>query len=212
MQSNVIAIVVLGQSLNPDGTPSQTLLSRIAVAAKAWESSDFLSPPAIILSGGDPARTGKSEAKVMEELLLQWGVPPDFLILEEKSQNTLQNAHYSLPLLKSLGVAQVVLVTSDFHMPRASYLFEAYFLFAGVTIDLLLSPAETQSTRMSLLARLQLERGFLSNNVVQTHLPRHIPDLAIPPLSDEKMDRALKMIEKMIENETNSVASSSYHA
>jgi hypothetical protein len=201
-----LGIVVLGQSLNPDGNPPPTLLSRIETAATAWRESHTTSPPTIILSGGDPANTGKSEAKIMEELLLLRGVPQEFIILEEKSQNTIQNAHFCLPLLQNLGVDQIILVTSDFHLPRASYLFEAYFSFKQVQVDQMLMPAKTPPPRendvginaMPLVDRLHMEKRFLLNYVVQSFLPRHIPGVSIPPLSTDRMDFAIDLVDKMI--------------
>lgn len=53
------------------------------------------------------------------------GCPPQArIVLEERSLNTLQNAWEVLPLLPE-ECRRLLLVTSDFHMPRASYLFEA---------------------------------------------------------------------------------------
>ena len=51
------AIVVLGQSLNADGTPPATLLARVRVAAERMRAA----PPAmVVLCGGDPMETGEA--------------------------------------------------------------------------------------------------------------------------------------------------------
>ena len=77
-------IVVLGQSLNPDGTAPATLLARSQHARELAETEGC----AVVLTGGDPADTGTSEAEIMRRLLA--GV--DNVHLEDASQNTCQNA------------------------------------------------------------------------------------------------------------------------
>ena len=47
--------------------------------------------------------------------------------MEKASINTCENAYYVIPILKKLNVSTVTIITSDFHMPRACYLFEAVF-------------------------------------------------------------------------------------
>ena len=55
------SIIVLGQSLNGDGSTPPTLLPRVCVAAKLHDRH----PEArLIVTGGDPAGTGKTEAEV----------------------------------------------------------------------------------------------------------------------------------------------------
>ena len=67
------AIVVLGQSLNPDGTAPATLTSRIRTAAEQWHAD----PSAILIcTGGDPAGVGSSEAEIMFDMLVkEYGAP-----------------------------------------------------------------------------------------------------------------------------------------
>ena len=60
-------------------------------------------------------------------MLLKRGVHLDAIKLEKKSANTLENAYFCIPIIKNLGVSTINLLTSDFHMPRALYLFEAVF-------------------------------------------------------------------------------------
>merc|ERR1711990_68951 len=70
------------------------------------------------------------EAQVMADILERKGIDEERLLLEEKAEDTIQNAYYSLTLLdQSYSLSQasktveIVLVTSDYHMPRASWIF-----------------------------------------------------------------------------------------
>jgi uncharacterized SAM-binding protein YcdF (DUF218 family) len=80
----------------------------------------------IITSGGDPVRTGVSEARVYADELLKAGVDPADLVLEGRSLNTWQNAQFCAEWLERHPQDQVVLVTSGFHL-RRSVLYFSHF-------------------------------------------------------------------------------------
>ena len=46
----------------------------------------------MIPSGGDPAMTGVTEAEVMRGLLMQMGIHADKIVMETRSETTIQNA------------------------------------------------------------------------------------------------------------------------
>ena len=79
------AIVILGQSLNPDGTAPPTLASRVHAAVAAWKERP--ASTVLIPTGGDPVRAGVSEAEIMRDLLLQSGagIPEDRIVLEPEA-------------------------------------------------------------------------------------------------------------------------------
>ena len=79
------AIVILGQSLNPDGTAPPTLASRVNAAVAVWKERPDRT--VLIPTGGDPVRAGVSEAEIMRDLLLQSGagIPEDRIVLEPEA-------------------------------------------------------------------------------------------------------------------------------
>lgn len=80
----------------------------------------------IIPSGGDLYNKGISEAKVMAIQLVEIGVPETDIILEEKSNNTFENARFTAPIIFSRGFDQVYIVTNGFHMKRSLILFDHF--------------------------------------------------------------------------------------
>ena len=66
----------------------------------------------------------------MRALLVDLGVPPGRIVLEERSRNTRENAEFTAGLLKEYRVQRVLLVTSALHMRRAVGEFER----AGVDV------------------------------------------------------------------------------
>ena len=80
-----------------------------------------------ILSGAasSAALAEHSEARILARQLALWGISPSRLILEEKARNTHENALFSRQIAVEHGFANVVIVTSAFHMPRSIECFTA---------------------------------------------------------------------------------------
>eukprot|EP00435_Cladocopium_sp_Y103_P027985 s1166_g6.t4 len=115
--------VVLGQSLRPDGKPPQVLLDR-ALKAKDLLREGKVSR--IIVTGGDPAGVGRTEAFEMRKVLVNAGIPQEVIIQESQAETTAENAWYALRWIPR-GTGHFYIVTSDFHMPRATYIFQEVF-------------------------------------------------------------------------------------
>jgi uncharacterized SAM-binding protein YcdF (DUF218 family) len=126
------AIVVLGSgsvtvrdwAANPYSTVDPWAAARVLEAARVFHETDA----AWIISSGGHARgddptmpTGES----MRDALVQLGVPRNRIVVETESRNTHEEAIVVAPLLRSLQVDHVVLVTSDTHMLRSVCTFRA---------------------------------------------------------------------------------------
>jgi uncharacterized SAM-binding protein YcdF (DUF218 family) len=78
----------------------------------------------ILLSGGLIDGEGSpTAATVMREFMRSQGVEASRILLEERSQDTYENAVESCKLLRERGVRRIVLVTDASHMLRASACF-----------------------------------------------------------------------------------------
>ncbi len=84
----------------------------------------------VLVTGGDPQHHGAAEAAIYGLALRRLGVPTSDLLTEEQSKNTLQNAKFIQPLLKTLQPDTIVLVTSGFHMYRSQLIFSHYGIHA----------------------------------------------------------------------------------
>jgi len=117
-------IVVLGAKVN--GTsPSLSLSDRI----RAAESYLKAHPDTIaILSGGQGADEGISEAQCMFEGLTTRGIDPNRLWLEDKATSTWENLHFTLDLIEEKTGNRpntIGLVSSEYHLFRASLFGDA---------------------------------------------------------------------------------------
>lgn len=112
----MLALVVLGNRMNDDGSMTELAEKRVQAAVRL---DNALNAEYIILSGGIAnVKAGKSEAKAMAERMVELGVSPEKLVREDKSTTTSENAQFSVPLAASLGVTELVVVTSNEHMSR----------------------------------------------------------------------------------------------
>ena len=110
------AIVVLGAQVKPDGSPSVQLSWRLDAAWEAWEQKHV---PAVVC-GAQGKDEPMPEAEAMSLYLENKGVPAADILKDPDSFNTNQNLQNAAKLLQDLpGIQRVMIVTSDYHVPRA---------------------------------------------------------------------------------------------
>jgi uncharacterized SAM-binding protein YcdF (DUF218 family) len=127
------AIVVLGSAVErpvverPYPSPDDQTFQRAAFAAwlhKHWK-------PVPVLACGGPQEAGLHPiSETIRTLLEQAGVPGEKIWMEERSQNTHENAVFGAEVLRLHGVRAVALVVDASSMLRA----EACFRKAGISV------------------------------------------------------------------------------
>ena len=78
----------------------------------------------ILTNGKMPWSVGIPEGEYLKDFSIRYGIPEDRILLTDNVQNTDQEAISVKKLLKT-NEANIILVTSAFHMPRAKKVFEA---------------------------------------------------------------------------------------
>ncbi len=78
-----------------------------------------------IIFSGAALDDGPSNAFAMRDQALASGVPAGNIYIDEKSQNTYENAVNSKAILQSLAASKIILVTSPYHQRRANQTFES---------------------------------------------------------------------------------------
>lgn len=108
--------IVLGAALW-NNKPSPALRERLELALRLYEAGTV---ERLILSGGHGGLLSTlSEAEGMRNYLVEAGVPEDKLILEPEAANTYQNIAYSKALGEAAGLTDFLIITHDYHAPRA---------------------------------------------------------------------------------------------
>ena len=57
-------------------------------------------------------------------MLKSVGIGEAFILKEDRSRNTVENARYTKLLCEKMGMDKVILVTSGYHLPRSVLIFE----------------------------------------------------------------------------------------
>ena len=115
-------LMVLGNKcLSPHVPP--ILAGRLDKAIEIY--SDALKKPRIIVSGGKSSPQLATESVLMRNYLLDRGIPDEMIIVEAKSVNTMQNLEFSAIKIRQIWHKdirpRVIIVTSDYHIPRTKY-------------------------------------------------------------------------------------------
>lgn len=135
------AVIVLGGFVSEPGPRQNVELSdgvdRLTMAFQVLARDEARN--AILV--GSSVRDGVGEAASMRELLVSWGIAPERLIVDDRSQNTRDNATISKAIAEERGFRSLLLITSAFHMPRAEGCFRAVGLAVDtLPVDYLASP------------------------------------------------------------------------
>ena len=98
-----------------------------------------------ILSGAaeDPKLAEYGEARMLAKQLVDWGIDPARILIEDRARNTYENAVYSKAISDAHGFTKVVIVTSAFHMHRA----EECFVAAHFPVDTFMVDYRSRSHR-----------------------------------------------------------------
>jgi len=141
--------LILGAGVFSGGEPTQVLEGRLRTALALYRSGKVT----WFLVSGDNRTPKYNEPQAMKRWLLKQGIPPERIVADfagRRTYDSLKRAH------TVFGLNQVVIVTSDFHLPRALFLADKVGITAwGV-------PASTEdrpfSSRIAFLARESLAR------------------------------------------------------
>ncbi|MBB3177054.1 YdcF family protein [Variovorax sp. Sphag1AA] len=112
------AALVLGNRAYRDGKPNPCLTGRVD-AGIALSKVGLVQK--LVFSGGKDWEDGRIEAEVMERHARSAGYAGP-LLLEPRSQTTLENLSMSGPLMQAAGVRSVIVVTEPYHLWRAERL------------------------------------------------------------------------------------------
>ncbi len=106
-----------GWELNRSG---DRMVEGVRLALRYPDAKVLFAGGASILAPGQ-----ESEALAARRMLIDFGIAPERIVLDEKSLNTEENARFAKELAGDTAGQTWLLVTSAFHMPRAVGLFRS---------------------------------------------------------------------------------------
>ncbi|HVM91075.1 MAG TPA: ElyC/SanA/YdcF family protein [Verrucomicrobiae bacterium] len=121
--------MVLGASVNPDGSPSDALADRVITAAELYHKGTVSK---LLLTGDDGAFHG-DEVDAMKALALREGVSSTDILIDGHGYRTYESCKRAMD---TIGVTSTVIITQRFHLARALYLCEHFGLqVQGLSAD-----------------------------------------------------------------------------
>ena len=107
-------IIILGCGVHDDGTPSAMLEDRIKTGAELYKAG---AAPKILVSG-DHGTVGYDEVNTMKDLLIGMDIPSEDIFMDHAGFSTYESMYRANAVF---GVKRAIVVTQDFHLPRAVY-------------------------------------------------------------------------------------------
>jgi uncharacterized SAM-binding protein YcdF (DUF218 family) len=154
-------IVVLGSPNSANGELYSIAKERCELAFVEYgKRSDWK----ILLTGGYGEHfntTDLPHAYYLKQYLVKRGVPSQAIVEFAESTNTLQDASLSKPIILKYEVSEILVITSDYHINRARYIFEREFSDTGVNIEFLVSQTNEQACEFDLESQRKHEEKAL---------------------------------------------------
>ena len=107
--------IVLGAGIFSDGTPTPMLADRVSAAAELYKQGRVQK----LLMSGDNSREDYDEVTAMRNYAVELGVSPEDITLDHAGFSTYESCYRAK---KIFGIEQAIIVTQDFHLPRAVYI------------------------------------------------------------------------------------------
>ena len=186
-------IICLGKALKKNGEPEKMLLNRCDKAIEVHRLTGF----PIICSGADTVRVGITEAQVMADYIKSHdsSIP---IIFEENANNTVENFQYCFEIADQLNAEEVVLVTCEHHMPRASYVCRAVLSHLGSIWGQITFKTETAADVPQTAYALRQEE-FKKIFTTPSYLVNHFQ---IEPPAEMFFSNARQTLEKLVQIST----------
>jgi vancomycin permeability regulator SanA len=107
--------IVFGASVWANGEPSPVLRDRVETAVDLYKAGKVKK---LLMSGDNPVR-GYDEPTVMKDTAVKMGVPESDIVMDFAGRRTYDTCYRAKEVFE---VKRAILVTQEFHQPRALYL------------------------------------------------------------------------------------------
>lgn len=160
--------IVFGAGLTRSGEPTPVLRDRVQTAADLY----FAGKVEKLLMSGDNRTLDYNEPGAMRDYAIGLGVPEGDIILDYAGRRTYDTCYRARHIF---GVEQAILVTQNFHLPRALFTCSAFGIqSSGVSADL-----RTYSRRSMEFWQIR-EVAATSQAFIDVYLTRPLPVLGDP--------------------------------
>lgn len=115
-------IVILGNKVELDGSPSLRLKSRLDKGHDLYKQGFA---PLILVSGG-LGKEGFNEAVIMKNYLINQGVPKDIIITDDVGVDSWNTAKNTKQFMDEKSLSTVLIISNYYHISRTRLAFKKY--------------------------------------------------------------------------------------
>lgn len=151
-------IIVLGSPATLDCKPSAILKDRIDKGIVLYKKGIANK----ILFTGSSVHNDCTEANVMSEYAILNGIPKENIVMEDRAENTYQNAFYSVAYMKKNDLKTAAIVTSLPHIKRSCIVFSKF----NVKFNTFGAEKPKNTSKIGMLFWFMGERMILSHHLV----------------------------------------------
>jgi uncharacterized SAM-binding protein YcdF (DUF218 family) len=151
------------------GSPNSEVGELSSVAKERCERAlaEYAKRPGcrLLLTGGYGAHfntTAEPHAAYLKRYLVSRGIPTQEILELVESTNTLEDALISKPIVLKYRVPEIVIITSDYHVDRARYVFQREFAGTGIRISFSASQTDEKACEFDLAAQKKHEQQALA--------------------------------------------------
>lgn len=176
--------IVFGAGLWRDGSPTPVLRDRVKTGADLY----FAGKVEKLLLSGDNSTIEYNEPESMRRYALNLGVPDSAIVLDYAGRRTYDTCYRAKEIF---GLKSAILVTQEFHLPRALYICQVLGLKSvGVPADLRRYP------RSALLWWNIRELPATLTALLEVHITRPLPILGKPEPIFQNISETEFIVEK----------------
>lgn len=119
--------VVLGNKVNPDGSPSPRLKARLDRAVELYQTGQVRQ----LLVSGATGIEGVPEGDAMRAYLLTQGIPSEAILVDNAGVDTWSTALNTVRTMRAENLESAIVVTQYFHVARTQLAFQKAGLIVG---------------------------------------------------------------------------------
>lgn len=116
------AIIVPGYPFSPNGKMNPIYKVRLFYAYHMYKTGKTKN----IIVSGSAVHTPYVESKVYALYLIELGIDPDDIIIEDRAEHSLENVFYSMEIAKENGFERVAVVSDKVHSYMIKYLAKKF--------------------------------------------------------------------------------------
>lgn len=155
-------IIVLGSPNDRNGRLYDVAIGRCKTAIRVYKKHPGYK---LLLTGGYGTHFNESNrphARYLAEYLIQSGLQKKDILEFAESANSIEDATLSKPIIQKYDIKNIIIVTSDYHVDRAKYIFNQIYENIPVNISFSTAITDIKNSELDIRSLIKHEKFSLN--------------------------------------------------